>query len=488
VHTGEQFQYWDPTNVIFKTLPPEDNISIANAIYREQDTLLLSGDGHVSGAFNLVNSNFGARFNSNCLMRRAPIQYQFWDGSKFVDYGKKVNDQILNAICTGQSTFSFGDVIVAGLNTLRDYATGGWHVIGKTLRNVIRKPENRFQYGTHANTVHGVLAVPFVDYTDVDSGVIANAKALKAENVIFNRLANNRQWYRFEVSQLDSARVKEHRSLLNDLSGRSVYSRDVLQKPPVTSSFAFGVRDDVQAYSDEVNQIIRSAVYFDNDKAYFHIGEAPYKITNLRAVSISVGPCEQKNVLTERKRQVYLVPAGPVHKVTREIVDKISEIAFEFKDLVPSYHVYVVDQSPRFGQQPGGTMSVNLDSESGLCLLYFFFPEGVDHDSKQYEMRHQSVYLQKNFAGLVLLELFVVAFNRGLLFKLGKSQTGGGKYWATIGGIPLKTAPSGRFGYDDEPSNLQYLIDALRALKLNGVTLDDLPEPVKQQIFGPQRP
>jgi len=421
-------------------------------------------------------------------MRRAPIQYQFWDGLEFVDYENGVNDQILNAICTGQSTFSFGDVIVAGLNKLRDYATGGWQVIGSTLRNVIRKPENRFQYGTHADTMHGVLAVPFVDYTDVDSGVIANAKALKAENVIFNRLATDGQWYRFEVSQLDLARVKEHRSLLNDLSHTSFHNMDVLQKPPVTSSFAFEVGSGVQAYSDEVNQIIRSAVYFDNDKAYFHIGEAPYKITNLRAVSISGGPCEQKNVLTERKRQVYLVPTGPVHKVTREIVDKISEIKFEFKDLIPSHHVYVVDQSPCVGQQPGGTMSVNLDRRSGLCLLYFSFPGGLDCSDYTYQERHQKVYVQKNFAGLVLLELFVVAFNRGLLFKLGKSQTGGGKYWATIGDIPLKTAPTGHFGYGDANFNRQYLIDALRALELNGVTLDDLPELVKHQIFGPQRP
>jgi hypothetical protein len=125
---------------------------------------------------------------------------------------------------------------------------------------------------------------------------------------------------------------------------------------------------------------------------------------------------------------------------------------------------------------------------SDLCLLYFSFPGGLDCSDYTYQERHQKVYVQKNFAGLVLLELFVVAFNRGLLFKLGKSQTGGGKYWATIGDIPLKTAPTGHFGYGDANFNRQYLIDALRALELNGVTLDDLPELVKHQIFGPQRP
>jgi len=132
------------------------------------------------------------------------------------------------------------------------------------------------------------------------------------------------------------------------------------------------------------------------------------------------------------------------------------------------------------GHQPRvGTMRWRL--ESGLRLagfadcftivLHFRFPPGWDESGQRYQGRTQRAYLPHNERGLLLLELFQLAFRRRVLFDLRVSATDA-KYWPAFN-IHLKTATTGgpqKFGFPDE----SYFQRAMEELRESGVTVAEL--------------
>lgn len=136
----------------------------------------------------------------------------------------------------------------------------------------------------------------------------------------------------------------------------------------------------------------------------------------------------------------------------------------------------VVGRGPRVG-----TMSWCVEpfavsghpDASQTIKVTFAFPCGADDDGNAYESRKSSGYLPCNFQGVVLLELFKVAFRRRVMFGIGHSMTTG-RMQPTYN-IHLKTRRDGgqaRHGYPDDT----YFQRSLKELQSSGVTIADLPE------------
>jgi len=105
-------------------------------------------------------------------------------------------------------------------------------------------------------------------------------------------------------------------------------------------------------------------------------------------------------------------------------------------------------------------------------VIEFSFPPGQDKAGKDYEGRRESGYLPMNAEGVVLLELYKVAFRRCVMFGLGESMTSG-TYRPTYN-IHIKTN-SRREGAAHGFPDAKYFSRSLDELRANGVTLADLP-------------
>eukprot|EP01129_Flabellula_baltica_P003932 TRINITY_DN13673_c0_g1_i1.p1 TRINITY_DN13673_c0_g1~~TRINITY_DN13673_c0_g1_i1.p1 ORF type:complete len:416 (+),score=76.23 TRINITY_DN13673_c0_g1_i1:105-1250(+) len=119
------------------------------------------------------------------------------------------------------------------------------------------------------------------------------------------------------------------------------------------------------------------------------------------------------------------------------------------------------------GFQPDGTMNVrkvkpNLCplasfEEYGTYIINYSFPSGTqgeDHPApgKRYSGTSRTCYLPDNEEGRELLELFRIAFDRRLIFRIGTSVTTGQKNTVIWNGIHMKTNTHGgtsSFGYPD---------------------------------------
>jgi len=137
----------------------------------------------------------------------------------------------------------------------------------------------------------------------------------------------------------------------------------------------------------------------------------------------------------------------------------------------------VIGEQPDCGVMTWSTESECLpghqddDTTSGMIVLYFHFPAGVDANGRQYGKRSTRAYLPLNVQGIILLELFKVAFRRRVMYGLGHSLTNGA-YRPTFN-IHLKTSRRGgteSHGYPDT----DYFSRALEELRANGVTLADV--------------
>jgi len=140
-----------------------------------------------------------------------------------------------------------------------------------------------------------------------------------------------------------------------------------------------------------------------------------------------------------------------------------------------------------FGRQPRiGTMKWDYEDfeleghgdKRNLKVLWDF-PAGTDDDGKPYEARKAMAYLPCstypcNPQGVILLELYKVAFRRRVMFGMGDSMASNKpKYWPTFN-IHIKTKKSGgaeRHGYPDET----YFDRSMDELAANGVHIADLP-------------
>eukprot|EP00928_Gymnodinium_smaydae_P040929 TRINITY_DN27719_c0_g1_i1.p1 TRINITY_DN27719_c0_g1~~TRINITY_DN27719_c0_g1_i1.p1 ORF type:complete len:507 (+),score=52.84 TRINITY_DN27719_c0_g1_i1:45-1523(+) len=103
-------------------------------------------------------------------------------------------------------------------------------------------------------------------------------------------------------------------------------------------------------------------------------------------------------------------------------------------------------------------------------LVDFSFPPGVDRAGVAYKGRKERCFLPGNTQGILLLELFKVAFRRCVMFGLGSSMSLG-VYRPTFN-IHVKTSMCGgraNHGYPDD----DYFARTMQELQSNGVSIAD---------------
>lgn len=104
-------------------------------------------------------------------------------------------------------------------------------------------------------------------------------------------------------------------------------------------------------------------------------------------------------------------------------------------------------------------------------VVEFTFPPGTSDTGKPHEGRRPKGYLPGNVQGVILLELFKVAFRRRVMFGLGESMTLG-TYRPTFN-IHIKTSTqrgATGHGYPDD----DYFQRSLEELRTNGITMADV--------------
>lgn len=130
----------------------------------------------------------------------------------------------------------------------------------------------------------------------------------------------------------------------------------------------------------------------------------------------------------------------------------------------------VIGDQPRTGCFEWHTESFPLPGHRAkeTIVIDFTFPPGTNDDGVFYNGRKPKGYLPGNIQGLILLELFKVAFRRRVMFGLGNSMTTG-EYRPTFN-IHIKTSSQRgavRHGYPDD----DYFQRSLEELRTNGVTM-----------------
>uniref|UniRef100_A0A6B2LJN9 RING-type E3 ubiquitin transferase n=1 Tax=Arcella intermedia TaxID=1963864 RepID=A0A6B2LJN9_9EUKA len=101
---------------------------------------------------------------------------------------------------------------------------------------------------------------------------------------------------------------------------------------------------------------------------------------------------------------------------------------------------------PLEGHENEGTIVLNMHIKSGI--------QGPDHPNpgEPYDGTSRTAYLPDNSEGRELLELFKVAWERKLMFRVGTSVTTGAENQVVWNGIHMKTNTHGgatSFGYPD---------------------------------------
>lgn len=140
------------------------------------------------------------------------------------------------------------------------------------------------------------------------------------------------------------------------------------------------------------------------------------------------------------------------------------------------------------GTQPPGHMEINRDrrhqlpgfTEKGLIRVYYSFADGKQgpehpNPGQRFYGTSRTGYLPDNEKGQIVARLLKVAFNRRLVFTVGRSRTTGADNCVTWNDIHHKTSISGgpeNFGYPD-PTFLDRVLEELAA---KGVTENDLHE------------
>ncbi|KAL3886374.1 hypothetical protein ACJMK2_026372 [Sinanodonta woodiana] len=138
------------------------------------------------------------------------------------------------------------------------------------------------------------------------------------------------------------------------------------------------------------------------------------------------------------------------------------------------------------GNQPRGSMDVRIEKHlslpgnegCGTIVITYTFQSGIQTENhpnpkKPYTGTTRIAYLPDNDKGQKVLKLLKVAFERGLLFAVGVSQTTGVDNCIVWNGVQHKTSRHGghlSFGYPD-PDYLDTVLDQLAA---KGVTEVDL--------------
>jgi len=134
------------------------------------------------------------------------------------------------------------------------------------------------------------------------------------------------------------------------------------------------------------------------------------------------------------------------------------------------------------GAQPGvGTLQWHLERGAlpgcrgapYTVVVEFDFPAGRGPDGVYHDGRRPMGYLPANTEGLLLLELFKLAFRRRVMFGMGQSLTKGNRRPTNNVHIKTSRQPRGAAGHGyPDPG---YFRRSLEELKANGVTIADLP-------------
>ncbi|KAL3886030.1 hypothetical protein ACJMK2_026054 [Sinanodonta woodiana] len=140
------------------------------------------------------------------------------------------------------------------------------------------------------------------------------------------------------------------------------------------------------------------------------------------------------------------------------------------------------------GKQPPGTMDIRVEATPnlpgydgcGTIVITYTFQGGVQgkddpNPMKPYSGTKRTAYLPDNKKGQKITKLLKVAFDKGLLFVIGVSQTTGVENCIVWNGVLHKTNRHGgpqMFGYPDA----EYLDQVLGQLAAKGVTEADLPK------------
>ncbi|KAL4232125.1 hypothetical protein ACF0H5_009700 [Mactra antiquata] len=173
------------------------------------------------------------------------------------------------------------------------------------------------------------------------------------------------------------------------------------------------------------------------------------------------------------------------HKFHADCIDQ----QFAYKEACPTcgYVCGIIT-----GDQPEGCMDVNIN-RGATCAGYeeyerieitYSFPGGRQADchpepGKFYKGIKRTAYLPYNKQGREILEMLKVAFERKVIFTIGRSRTTGADSVITWNDIHHKTdhRPNTQFGYPD-PTYLDRVTDELKA---KGVTVDDIPKSKKHK-------
>lgn len=138
------------------------------------------------------------------------------------------------------------------------------------------------------------------------------------------------------------------------------------------------------------------------------------------------------------------------------------------------------------GDQPDGTMNVTVSKDvsctgfedCGQIEICYKFRDGIqgpEHPvpGASYKGIRRMAYLPDNKRGREICAMLEVAFDRKLVFTIGRSRTTGADGVITWNDIHHKTdpRPNSQFGYPD-PTYLDRVTDEL---KVKGVTPDDIP-------------
>ncbi|XP_056131156.1 probable E3 ubiquitin-protein ligase DTX3 isoform X2 [Lampris incognitus] len=165
------------------------------------------------------------------------------------------------------------------------------------------------------------------------------------------------------------------------------------------------------------------------------------------------------------------------HSFCNECID----LVFRSKPACPICNTY---HGVYTGTQPEGTMTVTRNwcslpgfENSGTIVIQYHFPagtQGPEHPNPgvRYAGTLRTAFLPASKQGEKVLRLLRKAFDRRLVFTIGRSATTGANNAITWNDIHHKTTTEGGlqcFGYPD-PTYLQRVEEELR---LNGVVEDD---------------
>ncbi|KAK3095117.1 hypothetical protein FSP39_010496 [Pinctada imbricata] len=177
--------------------------------------------------------------------------------------------------------------------------------------------------------------------------------------------------------------------------------------------------------------------------------------------------------------------AKTLHKCSHSFCSVCIEQQFKYKPQCP---VCFTAYGKMTGNQPDGQMSLKRDSrhhlpgyqEFGIIRVSYIFPDGIQKDihpnpGQKYYGTSRMGYLPDNQEGVKVAKLLWVAFDRKLVFTVGRSRTTGQDNVVTWNDIHHKTSIDGgphNFGYPDPT----YLSRVLEELAAKGVTDQDLGE------------